>query len=79
MQLEVQKKDGEYVVLTFILVCSIAGVVLAVLTIYLYKRHRRSKDKLAQLAATDDGNETAKDYQVSTILLCFIHFMCVSF
>ena len=61
---EVQKKDGGYVVLTFILVGSIAGVVLAVTIIYLLKRHRRSREKLAQLASTGDGNEASKDYQV---------------
>lgn len=60
---EVKKKDGGYVVLTFILVGSIAGVVLAVTIIYLIKRHRRSREKLAQLAATGDGNEASKDYQ----------------
>ncbi|KAK7494260.1 hypothetical protein BaRGS_00014542 [Batillaria attramentaria] len=60
---EVKKKDGGYVVLTFILVGSIAGVVLAVTIIYLLKRHRRSREKLAQLAATGDGNEASKDYQ----------------
>lgn len=64
MTVEVKKQDGGYVVLTFILVGSIAGVVLAVTIIYLIKRHRRSRDKLAQLAATADGNEASKDYQV---------------
>ncbi|KAK7110429.1 hypothetical protein V1264_014306 [Littorina saxatilis] len=59
----VTKKDGWRVVLTFILVGSIAGVVLAVTIIYLLKRHRRSRDKLAQLASTGDGNEASKDYQ----------------
>jgi hypothetical protein len=62
---QVEKKDGGYVVLTFILVGSIAGVVLAVTILYLIKRHRRSRDKLAQLASTGDGNEASKDYQVS--------------
>ncbi|KAL8586996.1 hypothetical protein ACOMHN_023386 [Nucella lapillus] len=61
---EVKKKeDGREVVLTFILVGSIAGVVLAVIIIYLFKRHRRSRDKLAQLATSGDGNEASKDYQ----------------
>ena len=65
---EVKKKDGGYVVLTFILVGSIAGVVLAVTIIYLLKRHRRSREKLAQLASTGDGNEASKDYQVGLSL-----------
>ncbi|XP_025095997.1 receptor-type tyrosine-protein phosphatase N2-like [Pomacea canaliculata] len=60
---EVKKQDGTYVVVTFVLVGCIAGVVLAVTIIYLLRRHRRSRQKLAQLAATSDGNEASKDYQ----------------
>lgn len=62
---EVKKQDGTYVVVTFVLVGCIAGVVLAVTIIYLLRRHRRSRQKLAQLAATSDGNEASKDYQVT--------------
>ncbi|XP_071111973.1 receptor-type tyrosine-protein phosphatase N2-like [Haliotis cracherodii] len=57
------KKDNKYVVLTFILVGSIAGILLAVVVIYIIKRHTRSKEKLAQLSATGEGNEASKDYQ----------------
>ncbi|XP_059163240.1 receptor-type tyrosine-protein phosphatase N2-like [Physella acuta] len=57
------KQNNRYVVLTFILVGTIAGVVLAVVTIYLIKRHARSKQKLSQLATNADGNEASKDYQ----------------
>ncbi|CAL1542082.1 unnamed protein product, partial [Lymnaea stagnalis] len=46
------KQNNRYVVLTFILVGTIAGVVLAVVTIYLIKRHARSKQKLTQLSTT---------------------------
>lgn len=60
------KKDNKYVVLTFILVGSIAGILLAVVVIYIIKRHTRSKEKLAQLSTTGEGNEASKDYQVST-------------
>ena len=72
---EVQKKNGGYELLTFTLVGSIAGVVLAVTIIYLLKRHRRSREKLAQLASTGDGNEASKDYQVrwSVWALSLIH------
>ncbi|KAI8789812.1 receptor-type tyrosine-protein phosphatase N2, partial [Biomphalaria glabrata] len=57
------KQNNRYVVLTFILVGTIAGVLMAVVTIYLIKRHSRSKQKLTQLATTGDGNEASKDYQ----------------
>ncbi|GFS10134.1 receptor-type tyrosine-protein phosphatase N2 [Elysia marginata] len=57
------KQNNRYVVLTFILVGTIAGVVLAVVTIYLIKRHSRSRHKLQQLASNPDGNEASKDYQ----------------
>ena len=65
--MEVQKKGAGNVVITFILVGSIAGVVLAVTIIYLLKRHRRSQEKLAQLATSGDGNEASKDYQVELV------------
>ncbi|BFY98162.1 hypothetical protein BsWGS_01202 [Bradybaena similaris] len=57
------KQDNRYVVPTFALVGTIAGVVLTVVGIYLCKRHSRSKQKLAQLATNGDGNEASKDYQ----------------
>ena len=55
----------KYFVLTFVLCGSIAGVVLAVVALYIVRRHSLSKDKLKQLASTShDGNEASKDYQV---------------
>jgi len=54
----------KYFVLTFVLCGSIAGVVLAVVALYIVKRHSHSKDKLKQLASTShEGNEASKDYQ----------------
>ena len=60
-----RKPDGGHLVLTFVLVGSVAGVVLAVTTIYLLKRHRRSQHKLVQLATGVERDEASKDYQVS--------------
>ncbi|ESP00374.1 hypothetical protein LOTGIDRAFT_238576 [Lottia gigantea] len=62
-QVEVKKNDNKYVVLTFILVGCIAGILLAVVVIYLIKRQSRSKEKLAELADNVEGNEASKDYQ----------------
>ncbi len=54
----------KYFVLTFVLCGVIAGIVLAVITIYIVRRQVVSKEKLAQLASTGDGTEASKDYQV---------------
>ncbi|XP_041367859.1 receptor-type tyrosine-protein phosphatase N2-like [Gigantopelta aegis] len=62
-QVEVKKQDNKYVVLTFIFVGCTAGVLLAVVVIYVVRKHARSKEKLAQLSATGQGNEASKDYQ----------------
>ena len=63
-QVEVKKQDNKYVVLTFIFVGCTAGVLLAVVVIYVVRKHARSKEKLAQLSATGQGTEASKDYQV---------------
>ncbi|CAH1789996.1 unnamed protein product [Owenia fusiformis] len=53
----------KYFVLTFVISGCIAGVVIAVVVIYLIKRHTRSREKLQQLSATPAGTEgTSKDY-----------------
>jgi receptor-type tyrosine-protein phosphatase N len=58
--------DDRYFVLTFVLCGCIAGILLAVVVIYLIRRNSRSKEKLQQITAGQDGNEAAsKDYQVS--------------
>ncbi|XP_050418633.2 receptor-type tyrosine-protein phosphatase N2 [Patella vulgata] len=62
-QVELKKDENKYVVLTFILVGCIAGILLAVVVIYLIKRQSRSKEKLAELADNAEGNEASKDYQ----------------
>lgn len=58
------RNGPKYFVLTFVLCGCIAGIVLAVIALYVVRRHSRSKRKLQQLAATGDGTEASKDYQV---------------
>jgi len=53
----------KYFVLTFVLCGVIAGIVLAVIAIYIVRRHTHSREKLAQLASTSDSAEAEKDYQ----------------
>ena len=54
--------------LTFVLCGIIAGCVLAVVALYVIRRHARSKEKLRQLAGGNpDQLEASKDYQVGTI------------
>ncbi|XP_071156747.1 receptor-type tyrosine-protein phosphatase N2-like isoform X2 [Mytilus edulis] len=60
---ELNVKDDRYFVLTFVLCGCIAGILLAVVVIYLIRRHSRSKEKLAQLATVSEGTEASKDYQ----------------
>ena len=68
------KNDDRYFVLTFVLCGCIAGILLAVVVIYLIKRNTRSKEKLQQIATVQEGNEAAsKDYQVF-ILIEFLSF-----
>ena len=70
-----EKQDNRYVILTFILVGSIAVIVLSVTITYMLKYHRISKEKLAQLSASGDVIEASKDYQVLNIKYlwtCFI-------
>lgn len=63
----------KYFVLTFVLCGSVAGVVLAVVAIYIVRRHSQSKDKLKQLAnAGHDGQEASKDYQVTSQKVTFV-------
>jgi receptor-type tyrosine-protein phosphatase N len=59
----------KYFVLTFVLCGCIAVVLLAVIAVYVIKRHTRSREKLAKLAATGDTGEASKDYQVSDLAL----------
>ena len=49
--------------LTFVLCGSIAGIVLAVIVVFVVRQHTRTKEKLQQLT-TNDGTEATKDYQV---------------
>ena len=51
-------------ILTFILCGCIAGILIAVVAIYLIKRHTRTREKLAQLTGAGDTGEASKDYQV---------------
>ncbi|XP_060561184.1 receptor-type tyrosine-protein phosphatase N2-like isoform X2 [Ruditapes philippinarum] len=63
-QVEVKGNDDRYFVLTFVLCGCIAGILLAVVVIYLIRRNSRSKEKLQQITAGQEGNEAAsKDYQ----------------
>ncbi|KAL4222022.1 hypothetical protein ACF0H5_018067 [Mactra antiquata] len=56
--------DDRYFVLTFVLCGCIALILLAVVVIYLIRRNSRSKEKLQQITAPQEGNEAAsKDYQ----------------
>lgn len=76
MKIEVLGDDGnspKFFVLTFVLCGCIAGVLIAVVVIYLVKRHSRSKDKLAQIASEGIGAEASQDYQVSARILMFHH------
>ena len=57
----------KYFVLTFVLCGVIAGIVLAVIAVYIVRRHTHSREKLAQLASTTDSAEASKDYQVKTL------------
>ena len=60
-----ERRNGpKYFVLTFVLCGSIAGIVLAVIAVYIVRQHSRTKEKLAQLTNTNDGTEATKDYQV---------------
>ena len=54
----------KYFVITFVLCGVIAGCVLAVVALYVVRRHSRSKQKLMHLAGQGDGLEASKDYQV---------------
>ena len=63
------RNGPKYFVLTFVLCGCIAGIVLAVIALYIVRKHSQSKEKLAQLAAAGEGNEASKDYQVSTLIL----------
>ncbi|XP_060079292.1 receptor-type tyrosine-protein phosphatase N2-like [Ylistrum balloti] len=62
-QVEVKPPDDRYFVLTFVLCGCIAGILLAVVVIYLIRRYSKSKEKLAQLSANGDNTEASKDYQ----------------
>ncbi|XP_064648472.1 receptor-type tyrosine-protein phosphatase N2-like isoform X2 [Lineus longissimus] len=63
LKVPVDGTTPKYFVLTFVLCGCIAGILLAVIAIYLIKRHTRSKAKLAKLAATGAGGEASKDYE----------------
>ncbi|KAK3587922.1 hypothetical protein CHS0354_014441, partial [Potamilus streckersoni] len=63
-QVDIKARDDRYFVLTFVLCGCIAGILLAVVVIYLIRRNTISKEKLAQLSSTTtDVNEASKDYQ----------------
>ncbi|KAJ8313803.1 hypothetical protein KUTeg_008364 [Tegillarca granosa] len=62
-QVSSKRHDNRYFELTFVLCGCIAGILLAVVVIYLIRRHSRSKEKLARLATTGEGTEASKDYQ----------------
>ncbi|XP_045168487.2 receptor-type tyrosine-protein phosphatase N2-like isoform X2 [Mercenaria mercenaria] len=63
-EVEWKGNDDRYFVLTFVLCGCIAGILLAVVVIYLIRRNSRSKEKLQQITAAQEGNEAAsKDYQ----------------
>ena len=66
--MEFKVNDDRYFVLTFVLCGCIAGILLAVVVIYLIRRNSRSKAKLQQIASVQETGEAAsKDYQVSKI------------
>lgn len=63
-ELEFKVNDDRYFVLTFVLCGCIAGILLAVVVIYLIRRNSRSKAKLQQIASVQETGEAAsKDYQ----------------
>ena len=60
-----KEADDRYFILTFVLCGCIAGILLAVVVIYLIRRNSRSKAKLQQIASVQETGEAAsKDYQV---------------
>lgn len=64
-EVAVSRADDRYFDITFILCGCIAGILIAVVVIYLFRRNARSKEKLQQITAAQEGNEAAsKDYQV---------------
>ncbi|XP_052805007.1 receptor-type tyrosine-protein phosphatase N2-like isoform X2 [Mya arenaria] len=63
-EVEYKSHDDRYFVLTFVLCGCIAGILLAVVVVYLIRRNSRSKDKLQQITSTQETNDAAsKDYQ----------------
>ena len=64
----------KYFVITFVLCGIIAGCVLAVVALYVVRRHSRSKQKLMQLAGQGEGLEASKDYQVCVLSVCQNHW-----
>ena len=64
-----------YFVITFVLCGVIAGCVLAVVALYVVRRHSRSKQKLMQLAGQGEGLEASKDYQVRVLNVCQNHWL----
>jgi protein tyrosine phosphatase len=58
-----ENNGPKYFVLTFVLCGCIAAIVLAVITLYIVRRHHQSKEKLAQLAGAGEANDSSKDYQ----------------
>lgn len=62
-------------VLTFVLCGLVAGIVLAVVAIFLLKRHVRAKEKLSQIANNPDNVEATKDYQVTAFVLLRVAFL----
>ena len=62
------KADDKYFEITFILCGCIAGILIAVVVIYLCRRNSRSKEKLQQITSGQEGNDAAsKDYQVCSL------------
>lgn len=64
MQIKDLAGDHRDFVLTFVICGCIAGVLIAVVAIYLIQRHTRVKEKLRELTASGDGTEASADYQV---------------
>lgn len=77
---EIEHRSPKYFVVTFVLCGAVAGIVLAVIIIYIFRRHVISKEKLQQLStALGIEDEASKDYQVWNLSLLGFSCSCLSF
>lgn len=64
----IKKSSSDYIVVTFVLCGAVAGIVLAMIIIYIFRRHMQSREKLQKLGSAGEVEaEASKDYQVLEI------------